>query len=74
MDPHKKFRPTQRPTQKHLDPCKYILDPRNQSNNYDSRKKYFDPRNPRDTRKNLTHETHAPRDPRNPRYHATHAI
>ena len=48
LDPRKKLWPTQRPTQKVLDPRKNIFDPRNPRKNYDPRKKYFDPRNPRD--------------------------
>ena len=48
-----------------------IFNPRNPS------KKYFDPCNPRNSRKKLTHATHGPtqpKHPRNPRYYATHAI
>ena len=43
-----------------------ILDQRNP-------RKKFDPRNPCNPRKNLTHSIHAPTDPRNPRTHVTHA-
>ena len=51
--------------------------PRNPRKNYDTRKKYFDPRNSRTPRKSSTHATHAPTHPpysRNPCYHATYAI
>ena len=77
FDPPQKSWPTQklRPTQnilthaENFDPRKNF-DPRNPRKNYDPRKKYFDPRNPGNPRKSLTHATHAPtwlRLPRNPR-------